>query len=59
MIARVQVSVSTWRPVSYKQPFCSDTEAWLFEDWNNWTQQQQQQQAANGSNGSSIHGIAE
>jgi hypothetical protein len=70
MIARVQISASTWRPVAYRQPFCSDTEAWVFEDWNNWTQAQQQQQqwqqwhtaagssSSNGSSNGSAHGGA-
>jgi hypothetical protein len=65
MIARIQISAATWRPVAYRQPFCSDTEAWVFEEWNNWTQAQQQQQRRMGggtsssSSGSSDAGVAE
>lgn len=63
MVARIQIDPTTWAPVGYRQPFCSDTEAWVFENWNNWTQAQQQQQRTaggnSGSSGSSTHSIAE
>jgi hypothetical protein len=37
MLARVQIDTTTWQPLTYCQPLCSDTELWQLQGWHNWT----------------------